>query len=206
MMRTRFTSDLSTIKQMSEEINQLILISYDRIDLYLENNNEDNLDHVIDLYDDIRSGASGLERLCFELLALQQPVATDLRLIQMEIKLASTQKRIASHLESVAEILKNYKLSEKEKSLIKKFIDNQKNMAKDSIDAFVNNNKELALKTIDKDEINNRIFVDAITYAANENKTDKIGAVELANKILLFKYFERLGDRLARVADLATRL
>ena len=206
MMRTRFTSDLSTIKSMSEEINQLIIISYDMIDLYLENNNEDNLDHLIDLNDDIRSGASGIERLCFELLALQQPVATDLRLIQMEIKLASTQKRIASHLESVAEILKNYNLSDKEKRLLKDFVDNQRNMAKDGIQAFVTNDKDLARLTIDKDEINNKVFVEAITYAANENKDDKIGAVELANKILLFKYFERLGDRLARVADLATRL
>lgn len=206
MMRTRFTSDLSTIKNMSKEINQLIAISYDRIDLYLENKNEDNLDHIIDLNDDIRSGASSIERLCFELLALQQPVATDLRLIQMVIKLASTQKRIASHLASVAEILKNYDLTEKEKALIKEFIDNQKQMSKDGIEAFVNCDKDLARATIDKDEINNKIFVEAITYAANENKTDKIGAVELANKILLFKYFERLGDRLARVADLATRL
>ena len=206
MMRTRFTSDLSTIKNMSEEINQLILISYDRIDLYLENNNEDNLDHIIELNDDIRSGASGIERLCFELLALQQPVAKDLRLIQMEIKLSSTQKRIASHLVSVAEILKSYRLSDKEKSLIKNFVDNQKSMSKDGIDAFVTDNKELARATIDKDEINNKVFVEAITYAANENKNDNIGAIELANKILLFKYFERLGDRLARVADLATRL
>ncbi len=206
MMRTRFTSDLSTIKNMSKDIYQLIAISYDRIDLYLENKNEDNLDHIIDLNDDIRSGASSIERLCFELLALQQPVATDLRLIQMVIKLASTQKRIASHLASVAEILKNYDLTEKEKALIKEFIDNQKQMSKDGIEAFVNCDKDLARATIDKDEINNKIFVEAITYAANENKTDKIGAVELANKILLFKYFERLGDRLARVADLATRL
>ena len=206
MMRTRFTSDLSTIKTMSEELNQLIIISYDRIDLYLENNNEDNLDHVIELNDDIRSGASGIERLCFELLALQQPVATDLRLIQMVIKLASSQKRIASHLASVAEILKNYNLSDKEKRFLKEFVDNQRNMAKDGIEAFVTNDKDLARLTIDKDEINNKVFVEAITYAADENKTDKIGAVELANKILLFKYFERLGDRLARVADLATRL
>lgn len=205
-MRTRFTRDLSTIKTMSEEISQLIIISYDRIDLYLENNNEDNLDHVIELNDDVRSGASGIERLCFELLALQQPVATDLRLIQMVIKLASSQKRIASHLASVAEILKNYNLSDKEKRFLKEFVDNQRNMTKDGMEAFVTNDKDLALLTIDKDEINNKVFVEAISYAADENKTDKIGAVELANKILLFKYFERLGDRLARVADLATRL
>lgn len=205
-MRTRFNSDLGSIKDMSKEVSQLILISYDRIDLYLDNKNDENLDHVIELYDDIRRGASGIERFCFELLALQQPVAKDLRLLQMEIKLASTFKRIASHLNSVAEILKSYGLSEKEIVFLKKFIENEKNMLEDGIEAFVTNNKDLALTTIEKDQINNDLFIDAINFAADENKNDMIGPVELSNKILLFKYFERLGDRLARVADLATRL
>ena len=205
-MRTRFNSDLESIKDMSREVSQLILISYDRIDLYLDNNNDENLDRVLELYDDIRRQASGIERFCFELLALQQPVARDLRLLQMEIKLASTFKRIASHLNSAAEILKSYWLSEKEIDFLKNFIKNEKNMLEDGIGAFVSNNKDLALATIEKDQINNDLFMDAINFAADENKNDKISAVELSNKILLFKYFERLGDRLARVADLATRL
>ena len=205
-MRTRFNSDLGSTKDMSKEVSQLILISYDRIDLYLDNKNDENLDHVIELYDDRRRGASGIERFCFELLALQQPVAKDLRLLQMEIKLASTFKRIASHLNSVAEILKSYGLSEKEIVFLKKFIENEKNMLEDGIEAFMTNNKDLALTTIEKDQINNDLFIDAINFAADENKNDMIGPLELSNKILLFKYFERLGDRLARVADLATRL
>ncbi|WP_308652360.1 PhoU domain-containing protein [uncultured Anaerococcus sp.] len=205
-MRTRFNSNLGSIKDMTREVSQLILISYDRIDLYLDNKNDENLDHVIELYDDIRRGASGVESFCFELLALQQPVAKDLRLLQMEIKLASTFKRIASHLNSAAEILKSYWLSEKEIDFLKKFIENEKNMLEDGIEAFVTNNKDLALDTIEKDQINNDLFIDAINFAADENKNDKISAVELSNKILLFKYFERLGDRLARVAELATRL
>ena len=205
-MRTRFNSDLGSTKDMSKEVSQLILISYDRIDLYLDNKNDENLDHVIELYDDIRRAASGIESFCFELLALQQPVAKDLRLLQMEIKLASTFKRIASHLNSAAEILKSYWLSEKEIDFLKKFIKNEKNMLEDGIGAFVSNNKDLALATIEKDQINNDLFMDAINFAADENKNDKIGPVELSNKILLFKYFERLGDRTARIADLATRL
>ena len=205
-MRTRFNSDLGSIKEMSKEVCQLILISYDRIDLYLDNKNSENLDHVIELYEDIRRGAASIERLCFELLALQQPVARDLRLLQMEIKLASTFKRIASHLNSVAYILKAYEVSDREVYFLKKFIENEKKMVEDGIEAFVKNNKDLAHSTIEKDEINNKLFVDAITYAADENKNDRIDAVELSNKILLFKYCERLGDRLARMADLATRL
>lgn len=206
MMRSRFINDLDSIKEMSSKVNQLILISYERLDLYLDSKNKENLDHVMELYDDIRRGAGGVENFCFELLALQQPVASDLRFLQMEIKLASTQKRIASHLTSVALILKEYDLTEEELGFLKKFIGNEKEMAIDSMNSFVNDDKDLAHKTMEKDEINNKLFVDAINYSAKLNKDDKIGAVELSSKILLFKYFERLGDRLRRVAELATRL
>lgn len=205
-MRFRYNSDLESIKKMGADVMQLILISYERIDLYLENKNVDNLDDIIDLGEEIRRAASGIERFCFELLALQQPVASDLRFLQMEIKLASSQKRIASHLVSVAQILKEFDVKGLEIDFLNRFLDNQKQMAKDGIEAFNNKDHDLALKTIEKDQINNKIFVEAINFSAKENKEEKIDALDLSNKILLFKYFERLGDRLARVADLATRL
>ena len=205
-MRIRYNNDLKSIKEMSSELMELVVISYDRLDLYLDKKNKDNLKQVIELQDDIRRGAGNIERFCFELLALQQPVASDLMFLQMEIKYSSTIKRIASHLVSVSQILQEYSVKEEEIVYLKKFIENQKKMARNGIKAFTNNDHSLALKTIENDEINNNLFTESITYSAKENKENRITAIELSNKILLFKYFERLGDRLARVANLATRL
>ena len=79
-------------------------------------------------------------------------------------------------------------------------------MAENSIDSFINNDNDLGLKTIEDDEINNNLFEEAVNYIADQNKSNAIGALELSEKVLLYKYYERLGDRLARVGDLATRL
>lgn len=205
-MRTRYRQDLDQVKTLSTEIMELVILCYDKIDLYLDNDNRKNLEEIVDLNDDIRRKASDVERFCFELLALQQPVATDLRFLQMSIKLASTYKRISSHMAQAAMIMLEYSLSEKEVEFLKRFIVNQKQMAENSIEAFTNNDNDLGLKTIEDDEVNNNLFEEAINYIADENKKNTIGAIELSEKVLLYKYFERLGDRLARIGDLATRL
>lgn len=205
-MRRRYRQDLESIRQMSDELMELIIICYEKIELYLENHNNLNLEEIIELNDDIRRNAEDVERFCFELLALQQPVAKDLRFLQMSIKLASTYKRIASHLAQASIIMLEYPLTDEEADFIKRFTSNQIQMANDSIESFINSNKELGLETIENDQINNKLFVEAINYISDLNKKNSIDAIELSEKVLLYKYFERLGDRLARVADLATRL
>lgn len=205
-MRTKYRQDLDSVRNMSNELMELVILCYDKLDLYLENHNNKNLEEVIELNDDIRRNAADVERFCFELLALQQPVAKDLRFLQMSIKLASTYKRIASHLAQASMIMIEYALNVEEIDFIKRFIANQKQMSADSIDAFIHNDNDLGLKTIEDDEVNNKLFEEAVNYIADLNKNNSIGAIELSEKVLLYKYFERLGDRLARVGDLATRL
>lgn len=205
-MRKKYNEDLDNIKKMAKDLMDYVIISYEKIGQFIENSKEDELKDIIDLHDDIRRKASDIERLSFELMALQQPVAGDLKLLQMSMKLASSFKRIAGHFEQVSFILGEYALNESEKDFLNKFIENETKMAKDAINSFVNYDKDLAKKTIKEDEINNKLFEKAISYISNENKKDNIGPMELSEKVLLYKYFERLGDRLARVADLSTRL
>lgn len=205
-MRKKYNEDLDNIKKMAKDLMDYVIISYEKIGQFIENSKEDELKDIIDLHDDIRRKASDIERLSFELMALQQPVAGDLKLLQMSMKLASSFKRIAGHFEQVSFILGEYALNESEKDFLNKFIENETKMAKDAINSFVNYDKDLAKETIKQDEINNKLFEKAISYISNENKKDNIGPMELSEKVLLYKYFERLGDRLARVADLSTRL
>lgn len=205
-MRKKYNEDLDNIKKMAKDLMDYVIISYEKIGQFIENSKEDELKDIIDLHDDIRRKASDIERLSFELMALQQPVAGDLKLLQMAMKLASSFKRIAGHFEQVSFILGEYALNESEKDFVNKFIENEIKMAKDAINSFVNYDKDLAKETIKADEINNKLFEKAVSYISSENKKDNIGPMELSEKVLLYKYFERLGDRLARVADLSTRL
>ena len=124
----------------------------------------------------------------------------------MSIKLASTYKRISNHLAQAAAIILEFPLRDVEKDFVKAFIKNQKTMNDNGIQSFEDNDNELALRTIEDDEINNELFEDCIHYLVKLTKQDQITAMELSEKVLFYKYFERLGDRLAKVADYTTRL
>ena len=45
-----------------------------------------------------------------------------------------------------------------------------------------------------------------MNYFVKLTKSDQITPMELSEKVLFYKYFERLGDRLAKIADYSTRL
>lgn len=205
-MRTRYIEDLDNIRKMEKNVSELIKLSYDRFNLYLENDEKNNLEEIIDLDHDTRQYAADIERFCYDLLALQQPVARDLRFLQMSIKLASTYKRISNHLAQAASIILEFPLRKEEKDFVRSFINNQKLMNDNGIKSFENNDNELALKIIEDDEINNELFEESIHYLVKLTKQDQISAMELSEKVLFFKYFERLGDRFAKVADYTTRL
>lgn len=205
-MRERFKEDLEQVKSISNEVMAYVISSYDKLSQYIEKADHAILKDILDIKEDIRRKATMMERLSYELMALQQPVAKDLKLLQMAMKLASSYKRMGAHFEQIALILMEYSLNESEKDYVKKLIENEKKMAIDSIKSFIEIDKKLAKKTIEADKINNDLFKEAVEFIARENKNDLISPVELAEKVLLYKYFERLGDRLARVSDLATRL
>lgn len=205
-MRTRYIEDLNNIREMEKNVSELIEVSYDRFILYVENNQKNNLEEIIDLDHDIRQYGADIERFCYDLLALQQPVARDLRFLQMSIKLASTYKRISNHLAQAAAIILEFPLRDEEREFVKEFIKNQKDMNINSIQSFEDNDNELALRTIEDDQINNKLFEDCIYYLVKLTKTDQITPMELSEKVLFYKYFERVGDRLAKIADYSTRL
>lgn len=205
-MRTRYIEDLDNIREMEKNVSELIKLSYDRFKLYLENGQKNNLEEIIDLDHDTRQYSADIERFCYDLLALQQPVARDLRFLQMSIKLASTYKRVSNHLAQAAAIILEFPLRDEEKNFVKAFIKNQKVMNDNGIKSFEDNDNELALRTIEDDGINNELFEDCIHYLVKLTKEDQISPMELSEKVLFYKYFERLGDRLAKVADYTTRL
>ena len=82
-MRIKYNEDLDNIKKMAKDLMDYVIISYEKIGQFIENSKEDELRELVDIHDDIRRKANEIERLSFELMALQQPVAKDLKLLQM---------------------------------------------------------------------------------------------------------------------------
>jgi phosphate transport system protein len=141
------------------------------------------------------------EELAISLLALQQPVAVDLRFLVAALKINSDLERIGDHAVNIAEGAQRLAGQRP----FKPFIDIPymaevaMSMLKDSLDAFVNRDAELAKKVIRRDDIldekNVSIIRELLTYMA-----------EYPNLITYCLELISISKNLERVGDLATNI
>jgi len=142
-----------------------------------------------------------VEDQAVQLLALQQPVASDLRFLIAVLKINNDLERIGDHAVNIAEGAQRLAGQKP----FKPFIDIPymaevaMSMLKQSLDAFVNRDAILAKKVIKKDDIlddkNVSIIRELLTYMA-----------EYPNLITYFLELISISKNLERVGDLATNI
>ena len=144
-----------------------------------------------------------VEDQAVQLLALQQPVAVDLRFLVASLKINNDLERIGDHAVNIAEGA----LRLAGQRPFKPFIDIPymaevaMSMLKQSLDAFVNRDAELAKKVIKKDDIldekNVSIIRELLTYMV-EHPSLITYCLEL---ISISKNLERVGDLATNICE-----
>ncbi|HOC94205.1 MAG TPA: phosphate signaling complex protein PhoU [bacterium] len=146
---------------------------------------------------------AAINQTCIRLLALQQPMATDLRLIASSMKISSDIERLADHTTKISKKaailselpqLKPYvDLPEMAKRVIEMF--------KLSLDAFINLDPVLALKVIDMDdsidEYNHRIFTELIELM----KRDPSCINYVSHLMVVVQSLERIADHVTNICE-----
>ncbi len=145
-----------------------------------------------------------IDNLCYQILALEQPVARDLRFITTALKIVRDIERIGdigvNIAERAAELIQEPEL--------KRMIDlpimaeAAQRILKDSLDAFVNSDAELAEKVIRDDQFIDacyeQIFRELLTYMMEDTKY-----ISRALKVIFIaKHLERVGDHSSNIAEM----
>jgi phosphate transport system protein len=139
-----------------------------------------------------------------DLLALQQPMAVDLRFIAMAMKITTELERMADLAVDIAQRV----LDLVDKPLLKPLIDIPKltaiaqQMTKDAINAFINKDADLAGKVImmdaQADNLRNIIQSELINDYMAKDSTTATRAVPL---LLIARHLERICDHATNVAE-----
>ncbi len=142
-----------------------------------------------------------VEERCLRLLALQQPMAGDLRIIGTALKIITDLERMADHACDIAKVT----LKLEGQNYIKPLVDIPRmaeivqKMVSEALDAYVHQNKELALKMVERDNdvdsLYKQIFRELLVLMMEDPKNITQGTY------LLF-----VASYLERVADHATNL
>ncbi|KRL37292.1 phosphate signaling complex protein PhoU [Liquorilactobacillus uvarum] len=169
-----------------------------------ESNDENLIHKVIDNDQNINEQEIYLERKAAQVIALQQPVASDLRILITILKASSDLERIGDHAISIARAGLRIKKEEKN-ALIEEIISDMSHhayeMLKQIIKAYVENDEKLARKIAlsDKktDEYLKKIRKESFSSMQNDSKFISSGT----EYIVVASHIERIGDYVTNVAE-----
>ena len=145
-----------------------------------------------------------IDEKCLDLLALRQPMASDLRLIVMVSKISTDLERIADLAVDIAQRVLELTGKPLLKPLIDipKLTDLAKQMTKDAINAFVNQDPDLAGKVILLDKEADRLR-DVVRQELIEDfiAKDPSTAPRAIPLLLIARHLERICDHATNIAE-----
>src|SRR5437899_8044193 len=163
---------------------------------------------VIERDDEMDRLEMEIDNLCYQILALEQPVARDLRFIATALKIVKDLERIGDIAVNISERAMELIQEPELKRLVDLPImaDAAQKILKESLDAFVNSDTELAEKVILKDDVLDdlyeQIFRELLTYMLEDPRSIS-RAIKL---IFIAKALERVGDHSANIAEMVVFL
>jgi phosphate transport system protein len=144
-----------------------------------------------------------IEIKCIELIARQQPIAADLRLISMILKMITDIERIADHSSDISEITLRLGEEEHIKPLvdIPKMAEVAREMVHHAIRAFVNNDMDTALKVCRRDDEVDRLFENVVVDLSAMMKANPAVVDRAIDLLFIAKYLERVGDHATNIGE-----
>ena len=144
-----------------------------------------------------------IDNRCFRLLALHQPMATDLRAIVAAVKINSDLERVGDLAVNIAEAATRYLGHAPVKQLIDipRMGTIAQTMLRDALDSFVKRDTELARSVLNCDDeldaLKTQVFRELLTYMLQDVETIE-PALDL---ILVSRHLERIGDHATNIAE-----
>ena len=144
-----------------------------------------------------------IEEKCVQLIATQQPMASDLRIIISVLSITSELERIGDHAEGIAKITVMIGNEPPLKPLIDipRMAEKTNSMLRRSLEAFVNRDAEAARQiTAEDDEVDslyNQVFRELLTFMLEDPKT-----ITRATRLIWVAHnLERSADRVTNICE-----
>jgi len=163
----------------------------------------DTAERIITSDQDVNELQIEIDERCLRLLALQQPMASDLRLITAAMKINADLERIGDQAVNIAEQAVRILAHPPLKPLIDlpRMAEISERMTRESLDAFVRKDAKLARAILARDDevdqLKDHVFRVLLTYMMADP-----GTIERAlGLILVSRHLERIADHATNIAE-----
>ena len=162
------------------------------------------------LVEDVLTGDRPLNELhieiddrCLKLLALHQPMATDLRAIVAAVKIDTDLERVGDLAVNIAEAARRYSTHPPVKKLIDipRMATTAQHMLRDALDAFVRRDVHLAQQVLTADDILDGLKTQVFRELLTDMLQDPATVEPALDLILISRHLERIGDHATNIAE-----
>ena len=203
MPRADFEMNLTLVQeeiiQLSSMVEKAIYKSVDA----LKKRDVDASQQVIDEDDLIDLKQQALEERCIELIALESPIAGDLRILISAMMIANELERMGDYAEGIAKISVSMGNLPPLKPLIDipRMAEKAVVMLRNSAQAFISRDVDLASNVVasddEVDDLYNQVYRELLTYMLEEP-----GSIQRATYLLWVSHdLERVADRATNIAE-----
>ena len=198
-----FLDDLAALKDEIAREGTLVATRLSAAINGLVNHDLDALDEVAMSDADVNAMQIAIDDRAFKLLALHQPVATDLRMIVAAIKINADLERVGDLAVNIAEAARRYFAADRvsEQQLLPRMAEIAETMLKDALDAFVTNSLGTAQAVLERDDSLDS-FRDQVYRRLVELMSKHPNVLTSALELMLIaRHLERIGDHATNVAE-----
>jgi phosphate transport system protein len=207
MARTRYVRKLKELRQNVIDMGALTVRSVGDVLTALEMSDNALAERVIANDDEIDNFDRKIESQCMTLLALEQPMAKDLRMIATSLKMITDLERIGDFVVDIAEEVVTMAKPIRIPVSATKFnelIDDVKSMVTDSIETYATGNVQQARSFETRDDRIDFLFkniVESMVNALALGQCSTETVADVASLLFIIRYLERIADHAVNIGN-----
>jgi len=201
--RSNFHTSLGALESELQQMGSHVEQAIERAVVALTTSNEAIAREVVERDDEIDSAMLRIEEQCLNLIALQQPMGSDLRKIGTALKTAVDLERIADHAVDIAKAAIRLSGEKLIKPLvdIPQMADIAKDMLRESLLAYKERNIHRAAALAEKDDKIDKLYAsvvhDTLSLMSDDYRTNR----QLVQLIQVAHFLERVGDHTTNIGE-----
>ncbi|HEP1689425.1 TPA: phosphate signaling complex protein PhoU [Streptococcus pyogenes] len=204
MLRTKFEEELDKLHNQFYSMGTEVLAQINKTVRAFVSHDRELAKEVIEEDDTINNFETKLEKKSLEIIALQQPVSNDLRMVITVLKASSDIERMGDHAASIAKATIRMKgeeripVVEEQINLMEKAV---KQMVEEALNAYINADDTKAYEIAASDEIIDQYFRNIQTLAVEEIRKSPDAVFAGKEYFQVLMYLERIGDYARNICE-----
>ena len=202
-MRSNFDKQLDTLNTQLTDMSNLVEKAIECTTHGLVFADRQKAEMAVEYDAEVDVMEKDIEKLCVKLLLLQQPVAKDLRQISAALKMITDLERIGDQARDISELVlrSEHTVTINPDGVISQMATATMTMVHDAVESFVNKDKAAAERVIAFDDVIDNLYSKAKAELTDRIKQEKEDVNFLVDLLSISKYFERIGDHTANIAE-----